>query len=234
MKATNKNFSLGLFILISVFVAILFPAIIVLLSGNLAWTEGWILSIWFDVMMLSNMVYMYKKNPTLISERLNVYGSPDQKKWDKYLLTSLFILAAFWLIAMPFDVQILGLSPHFPLFIKIIGFLLLLPAMYFLVGATIANAYLSTVVRIQSDRQQKVISTGVYSFVRHPQYLGIIMLIIGSPLLLGSIIAVVLGMCIASILIIRIHGEEKMLVEELDGYIEYKQKVKYRLLPYVW
>ncbi len=234
MRDTNKEYSLGAFILMSLFIVILFPAIIVLLSGNLAWTEGWVLSIWFDVMMLSNMIYMYKKNPTLISERLNVRGSQNQKKWDKYLLTSLFILAAFWFVAMPFDAQILGLSPRFPLFIKIIGCLLLFPSLYLLIGATIANPYLSTVVRIQSDRQQKVVSTGVYSIVRHPQYLGIIMLIIGGPLLLESIMAIIIGICIATILVIRIKGEEKMLIEELDGYIEYMQKVKCRLLPCIW
>ena len=214
MKDTNKGYSLGAFILMSLFIVIFFPAIIVLISGNLAWTEGWILSIWFDVMMLSNMIYMYKKNPTLISERLNVDGSQNQKKWDKYLLASLFILAAFWFVAMPLDAQILGLSPRFPLLIKIIGCLLLLPALYLLIEATISNPYLSTVVRIQSDRQQKVISTGVYGVVRHPQYLGIIMLIIGGPLLLESIISIIIGMCIALIIIIRIKGEEKMLMEE--------------------
>jgi protein-S-isoprenylcysteine O-methyltransferase Ste14 len=234
MRDTNKDYSLGAFILMSLFIVILFPAIIVLLSGNLAWAEGWILSIWFDVMMLSNMIYMYKKNPTLISERLNVYGSQNQKKWDKHLLASLFILAAFWFVAMPLDAKILGLSPRFPLFIKIFGCLLLFPSLYLLIGATIANPYLSTVVRIQSDRQQKVVSTGVYSIARHPQYLGIIMLIIGGPLLLESIMAIIIGICVAAILVIRINGEEKMLIEELDGYIEYMQKVKYRLLPYIW
>jgi protein-S-isoprenylcysteine O-methyltransferase Ste14 len=234
MRDTNKDYSLSAFILMSLFIVILFPAIIVLLSGNLAWAEGWILSIWFDVMMLSNMIYMYKKNPTLISERLNVYGSQNQKKWDKHLLASLFILAAFWFVAMPLDAQILGLSPRFPLFFKIIGCLLLFPSLSLLIGATIANPYLSTVVRIQSDRQQKVVSTGVYRIARHPQYLGIIMLIIGGPLLLESIMAIIIGICIAAILAIRINGEEKMLIEELDGYIEYMQKVKYRLLPYIW
>jgi len=234
MKDTNQSYSLGKFILMSLFIVMLFPAMIVLLSGNLVWTEGWILSIWFDVMMLSNMIYMYKKNPTLISERLSASGSHNQKKWDRYLLTSLFILAAFWFVAMPLDAQILGLSPHFPLLIKIISCLLLLPALYLLIAATTANPYLSTVVRIQSDRQQKVISTGVYSIVRHPQYLGIILLILGGPLLLGSVIAIIIGVCITSIIIIRIHGEEKMLVEELYGYTEYIQKVKYRLLPGIW
>ncbi len=82
---------------------------------------------------------------------------------------------------------------------------------------------MSTVVRIQADRKQKVISSGVYHFVRLPQYLGIILLIIGGPLYLGSLISIFLGIIMSSILVGRIIGEEKMLVEELDGYREYQK-----------
>ncbi len=234
-KQTNKGYySVGKFILMSIFVIILFPAIIILLSGNLLWTEGWILSIWFDAMMLTNMIYMYRKNPELFSERLNIHSSPNQKKWDKYLLNILFILSAFWLAGMPLDAQNFHWSPTFPIFIKIIGCILMVPAFYLLIRATIDNPYLSTVVRIQSDRKQKVISTGLYGTIRHPQYLGIVMLIIGAPFLLGSIIGIIIGICIVIILIIRINGEEKTLVDELEGYVEYRQKVKYRLIPFLW
>jgi len=182
--------------------------------------------------MFVNMVYMYKKNPVLFSERLKSHS--NQENWDKSLLTSLFVLSAFWLTGMPLDAQMFSLSPPFPLIIKIIGAGLLIPAFYLLIRATIDNPYLSTVVRIQSDRQQKVISTGVYGIVRHPQYLGILMLIIGGPLLLGSIFSLIIGFCIMLIIIFRIIGEEKTLVKDLEGYLEYKQKVKYRLLPFIW
>jgi len=230
----NKKYSLFTFLLISLLILLLFPSILIFFSGNYYWTEGWILSIWFDVMMLSNLIYMYKKNPDLITERLTAHGSHNQKKWDRYLLASLFFFASVWINAMPLDAQILGLSPQFPIIIKFMGGLLLIPALYLLIAATIANPYLSTVVRIQSDRKQKVISTGVYHFIRHPQYLGLILLIIGGPLLVGSGIALGLGVLITLVLIIRIKGEEVMLDEELSGYIEYKKKVKYRLIPHVW
>jgi protein-S-isoprenylcysteine O-methyltransferase Ste14 len=234
MNEPKEDYSPGTFILMSLFVAILFPATIILLSGDLAWTEGWILSIWFDVMMLTNMIYMYKKDPALFSERLNRHGSRNQEKWDRYLLVSLFILAALWLIAMPMEVRFHVFSQPFPLFIKIIGCLLLLPALYLLIAASIANPYLSTVVRIQSDRQQRVISAGVYGVVRHPQYLGILLLVLGGPLLTGSGLSILFGVCIGVVLVIRTRGEEQMLMEELPGYIEYMQRVKYRLLPAIW
>ena len=213
---------------------ILFPALILPLSGNFLWVEGWVFSIWFDAMMLANWIYLYTKNPSLIEERLNKHGYQNQKKWDKYLLRSLFILSFSWITIMPLDAQQFHLSPDFPFFIKTIGFTLLVPAFYFCIRPTMDNPYLSTVVRIQDDRKQKVIESGAYGFVRHPQYLGILLLIIGGPLFLNSIFGLILGICIAMLFVVRIIGEEKMLSEELDGYVEYKQKVKYRLIPLIW
>jgi len=234
MKDSYKNYSRGMFILMSIGIAVVFPATVVLLSGNPNWIEGWIYSIWFDVMMLANMIYMYVKDPILFSERLTAHGSHNQEKWDRYLLNFLFVLGGLWLVAMPLDAQRFGLSPLFPVGIRIIGGLLLIPALYFIVGASVANPYLSTVVRFQSDLKQKVITTGVYSLVRHPQYLGIIILMIGGPCLLGSILGIIIGIGITIILIKRIKGEEKMLEEKLDGYIGYQKKMKYRLFPYIW
>jgi protein-S-isoprenylcysteine O-methyltransferase Ste14 len=230
----NKQYSSSKIVFLSVFIALFFPAVILLLSGNISWIEGWILSLWFDSMMLANIVYMYKKNPALISERLTASGSHNQKKWDKFLLNSLFVVSAIWISVMPLDAQRFHWTSDFHYIAKILGGLLLIPAFYFMLGATIANPYLSTVVRLQKDRKQEVISTGVYSFVRHPQYLGLVTLMIGGPLLLGSLLGLLLGTLIIMILVIRITGEEKMLLEELDGYIEYKERAKYRLFLYIW
>jgi protein-S-isoprenylcysteine O-methyltransferase Ste14 len=234
MKNTNMNYSIGKLVCMSLLILAFFPSVIFLLSGNISWAEGWIFSIWIDAMMLTNIVFMYKRNPSLITERLTAHGSHNQKKWDKYLLASLFSLSAIWLIAMPLDAELFHLSPRFSLPIKAIGCILLIPAYYLLIRATIDNPYLSTVVRIQSDQKQKVITIGTYGIIRHPQYLGTISMIIGSALLLGSIIGLIIGIFLIAIIIARIIGEEKMLVTELDGYVEYRQKVKYRLLPYVW
>jgi protein-S-isoprenylcysteine O-methyltransferase Ste14 len=112
--------------------------------------------------------------------------------------------------------------------------LTLVPAFYLIYRATVENTYLSTLVRIQAERGQRVISTGVYGFVRHPLYLGCLLMLFGAPLLLGS----VCGLLIAAVSLVglvgRILGEERTLLNELDGYEEYRQKVKYRLLPFVW
>jgi protein-S-isoprenylcysteine O-methyltransferase Ste14 len=135
---------------------------------------------------------------------------------------------------MPLDAKRFGWSPTFPLWLKIIGGLLLILSIYFIFMTTVENTYLSTRVRIQSDRKQQVISTGVYGFVRHPLYLGYLLLIIGGPLLLGSISGLIFGLLGIITIVARIFGEETMLLDELEDYEEYKQKVKYRLIPFIW
>jgi protein-S-isoprenylcysteine O-methyltransferase Ste14 len=89
-------------------------------------------------------------------------------------------------------------------------------------------------VRIQTERKQQVVSTGVYGFVRHPLYLGVLLMLAGMPLLAGSVCGLIISGIALVVLVFRILGEEKMLVNELDGYAEYRQKVKYRLIPLLW
>ncbi|MHB8337894.1 MAG: methyltransferase family protein [Ignavibacteriaceae bacterium] len=96
------------------------------------------------------------------------------------------------------------------------------------------NSFLSPLVRIQPERKQHVVSKGVYSFVRHPMYLGAVLLFIGTPMLLGSLYGLIIGLGLIILIAGRIIGEEKMLVNELDGYDEYKKKVQYRLIPFIW
>ncbi|HET6489609.1 MAG TPA: isoprenylcysteine carboxylmethyltransferase family protein [Syntrophales bacterium] len=210
------------------------PAVILSLSGNWRWLEGWIFSLWFDAMVLSNYAYMYWYDPALLAERSKAPGSDNQKTWDKYLIIGIYVLGIVWLVVMPLDAKRFGWSPSFPEWLKVLGGLILLPSLYLIYRATVENTYLSTLVRIQTDRHQRVISTGVYGFVRHPLYLGCLFMMIGAPLLLGSICGLIIGLIGVIVLAGRIMGEEKMLVNELEGYEEYKKKVKYRLFPHVW
>jgi protein-S-isoprenylcysteine O-methyltransferase Ste14 len=96
------------------------------------------------------------------------------------------------------------------------------------------NPFVSPLVRIQKERKQYVVSTGVYGFVRYPMYLGAIFMFVGTPMLLGSKYGILIGAIISLLLVARIIGEEKMLIEELEGYADYKKKVRYRLIPFVW
>ena len=96
------------------------------------------------------------------------------------------------------------------------------------------NTFASQLVRIQTERGQHVIDTGVYGFVRHPMYLGATLVFIGGALLLGSISGLLLALAMVGLLVVRIFGEEKLLARDLEGYKEYLQKVRYRLVPHVW
>lgn len=234
MEKANNKMTVGRFIFSSLITILIFPAVILFLSGDWLWLEGWIFSLWFDAMVLSNMIYLYWKDPALLAERSKAPGSDNQKQWDKYLIIGIYVWALVWFIIMPLDAKRFGWSPLFPVWLKVLGGVALLPALYLIYQATVENTYLSTLVRIQTDRKQHVISTGVYGFVRHPLYLGCLLMTLGAPLLLGSLYGFIIGFIGVIVVVGRIIGEENMLVNELEGYEEYKKKVTYRLVPFVW
>jgi protein-S-isoprenylcysteine O-methyltransferase Ste14 len=234
MTTENNQYSFGQFIFSIIMTTVTFPLVILWLSGDWRWVEGWIFSLWIVAMILSGMIYMYLKDPALLAERAKAPGPDNQKGWDRYLLTGVYILAIIWLIIMPLDAERFGWSPAFPLWVKVLGGVLLLPSLFLIYRATTDNTFLSTRVRIQTERKQQVVSTGVYGLVRHPLYLGCLLMIFGAPLLLSSVYGLMISLVTVVVLVVRIIGEEKMLVSELAGYEEYRKKVRYRLIPWVW
>jgi protein-S-isoprenylcysteine O-methyltransferase Ste14 len=234
MAAAAKKFTRSQLWINVVLSTLFFSTVTLLLAGDWGWIEGWIVGLWFSAMVVSNMVYLFTRDPELLAERSKAPGSDNQKGWDKYLQSAAYVLAVIWFLIMPLDAKRFGWSPAFPLWLKVLGGLALIPALYLIFRATVDNTYLSAMVRIQDERKQRVVSTGVYSFVRHPLYLGCILMLVGAALLIGSIVGLVLGGIAVVALVVRVLGEEKMLVEELEGYTEYRQKVKYRLFPFIW
>jgi len=96
------------------------------------------------------------------------------------------------------------------------------------------NTFASQLVRVQTERGQHVIDTGVYGFVRHPMYLGGTLVFVGGALLLGSISGLLVALAMVGLMVVRIFGEEKLLARDLEGYGAYREKVRYRLIPHVW
>lgn len=234
MAEKNTKMTLGRLIRSIILTSFVFPALILGLGGSIVWVEGWLFSLWFIAMILSTVIYMFIKDPELLAERRKLPGSGNQKRWDVYILYVIFILSIIWILIMPLDAKRFEWSPTFPLWLKSLGGLFLILSIFFIFMTTRENTYLSARVRIQSDRKQQVISTGVYGIVRHPLYLGYLLLMIGGPFLLGSISGLVLGLLGIMAIMIRIFGEEKMLLDELEGYNAYREKVKYRLIPFLW
>lgn len=234
MTTPPKPISRTAFLVNLFFSLIAFPIIILLLAGDWRWIEGWLFGLWFSAMVASSMIYMYLKDPALLAERSRRPGTGNQKKWDAYLLSAIYLMAILWVMLMPLDARRFQWSPPFPLWLKALGGLLLAPALYLILRSTIENTFLSTRVRIQSERKQSVITTGVYSIVRHPLYLGCVCLLLGAPLLLGSLYGLIISAIGLITLIVRILGEEQVLLSELEGYAAYQHKVRYRLIPGVW
>jgi len=221
--------------IVFVFLFILvFPALLLLLSGDFTWREGWIFSIWFILLCFSAILYLYRKDPALLAERYKQPGTSNQENWDRYVVYGLLVGFVLWIIIMPLDAKRFGLSPYFPLWLNVLGGAGLAGSFFLFFRSYTDNTFLSPLVRIQEDRKQRVVSTGVYGFVRHPMYLGAILMFFGAPLVLGSFYGVLVGLALTLLLMARILGEEVLLVRELEGYREYTQNVRYRLFPFLW
>lgn len=213
---------------------LLFPAFILVLSGDFTWPEGWIFSIWFILLCFVTILYLYRKDPALLAERYKKPGAGNQERWDRYVVYGLLIGFILWIIIMPLDAKRFGWSPVFPLSLKVLGGAGLAGSFFLFFRSYTDNTFLSPLVRIQEDRKQRLVSTGVYGYVRHPMYLGAILMFVGAPLLLGSCYGVLAGLALTILLMARILGEEVMLIRDLEGYREYTQNVRYRLIPFLW
>jgi protein-S-isoprenylcysteine O-methyltransferase Ste14 len=213
---------------------LLFPVLLLLLSGDIFWPAGWIFSIWFILLCFSTILYLYRKDPALLAERYKKPGAGNEERWDRYVVYGLVIGFIFWIIVMPLDAKRFAWSPEFPLWLNVLGGAGLAGSFFLFFRSFTDNTFLSPLVRMQDDRMQRVVSTGVYGFVRHPMYLGGILMFLGAPLLLGSIYGVLAGLALTVLLVARILGEEKMLNRDLEGYRKYTQHVRYRLIPFLW
>jgi protein-S-isoprenylcysteine O-methyltransferase Ste14 len=212
---------------------LVWPALQLWLSGDWFWIEGWIFGAWFVALCTTCIVWLYRKDPALLAERYRRPGTGGQSRADAMIVYALVLGFLAWIAVPPLDVR-LGWSPPLPWWLEVAGGVLLLGAAFFLFRAFTDNTYLSPLVRIQTERRQQVVSTGVYGVVRHPMYLGASLMFVGGPLLEGSLWGLLVGVALVLLLVRRIRGEEALLAGELEGYEAYRQKVRYRLLPGVW
>lgn len=220
-------------LLLAVFEIIAWPGLIVLLGGDYTWLQGWAFALWFIALCGTCMYWLYHKDPALLMERLRP-AAAAQKSWDRYLLGSLALLIGLWFVIIPLDAVRFSWTMSWPTWARTVGAVALALASFFLFRSVTDNTFLSPVVRMQSEREHKLVSTGVYGFVRHPMYLGGSLMMCGGPLFLGSAWGLGIGLLTLLLLVMRIVGEERMLARELAGYPSYQQHVRYRLLPLVW
>ena len=202
-------------------------ALFFLSAGTMQYWNGWLmLGILFIPMLLMGLVLLVKDR-SLLEKRLQLKEKQTTQK-GVVALSGLMFLAGFVLAGLDFRFGWLPL----PKAVSVIAAVIFLAGYGMYAEVLRENTYLSRTVEVQED--QKVIDTGLYGIVRHPMYTATLLMFLAMPLVLGSVIALAVFLAYPVIIIARLKNEEQVLEEGLKGYTEYKQKVKYRLLPFIW
>ena len=206
---------------------VLVGVLIFLPAGSFAYINGWILmGILFVPMFVAGIIMMFK-NPELLGKRLNAKEKQKEQSLVVKLSGLMFILG-FVVAGLDFRFNWFTL----PWGISIGAAVVFIIAYVLYAEVLRENTYLSRTIEVQEN--QKVIDTGLYGIVRHPMYSVTLLLFLSMPLVLGSIFSFLIFLAYPFIIAKRIRGEEEFLEKELNGYSEYKQKVKYRLIPFIW
>lgn len=212
---------------------IAFAAALFLAAGTIRWAAGWAFLALFFAFTVAISAWLARTNPGLLTERMTGIGRPDQKAWDKALYVVLNVIFFAWLAIMPLDAVRFGWS-HMPGWLQVVGAVVLIASFYLFYLTYRENAFLSPAVRVQTDREQTVVTRGPYGVVRHPMYATAVILFIGTSLLLGSWIGLAWALPMTAAIAFRAVQEERVLRDELPGYAEYQGQVRYRLIPFVW
>ena len=196
-------------------------------AGSFGYWNAWLfMGILFIPMFIAGLILM-KKNPYLLEKRLNAKEEQSEQK-AVIALSGIMFLLGFVVAGLDYRFQWIKL----PEWLVIVGAVVFLIAYGLYAEVLRENTYLSRTIEVQEN--QKVIDTGLYGIVRHPMYAVTVILFLSMPIVLGSVISFIIFLAYPFIIAGRIKNEEKVLEEGLAGYKEYKQKVKYRLVPFIW
>ena len=202
-------------------------ALLFLPAGTLHYWQGWLLMAVLFVPILIVGVVLMAKNPQLLQKRLDAKESAGEQQMVVKLSGLLFV-AAFVVAGLNHRHQWLT-RPNWAVWVAAAVFV----GSYLLYAEVMReNTYLSRTIEVQQN--QKVIDTGLYGIVRHPMYTATTLLFLAMPLVLGSPLSLAIMLLYLPLITQRIHGEEALLEEKLEGYKEYKQRVRYRMIPFVW
>ena len=216
-----KHFSGSLFFFLILFIS----------AGRIYYWQGLIYLIIGLIMFLLNYTVL-RIDPELLNER----SKPGEgtKKWDKTILGLSLLIAISMYITAGLDSGRYHWSPDFHWSICLLGIILTIIGQLLFLIAQKQNKFFSSTVRIQTNREHIVCKTGLYKVVRHPAYLGSIIQLLGFPLLFCSLWSII-PICLSIILLIaRTNLEDKTLKNELKGYLDYSDKTRYKIIPYVW
>jgi protein-S-isoprenylcysteine O-methyltransferase Ste14 len=201
-------------------------------AGTFAWPEGWAYIVIQFSSWTATTLWLKKNNPELLRVRADAWKR-TAKPWDRVIL--IFLLTGFVaLFALPGIDAVRYQWSHVPLPLKIVGFVGLAISNGLIFWVLKTNPYSSGTVEIQKERGHKVITAGPYRCVRHPMYVGAILMVVSTPFALGSLVAFIPVVFLTGVLVVRTCLEDKTLHEELEGYSAYAEKVRYKLIPGIW
>ena len=210
-----------LFGLVIVFLLLFIPA------GSMDYFNGWLFIALLFIPMFIAGIIMFIKSPELLKRRLNAKEEENEQK-IVILISGIVFLLAFILAGLNFRFEWFQL----PQIVVITASIIFLLSYIMYAEVLRENMYLSRTVEVSEN--QEVIDTGLYGIVRHPMYTSTIFLFLSMPLILDSIFSFIVMLIYPIVMILRIKNEEKVLERELEGYKEYKEKVKYRIVPFIW
>lgn len=220
---------------ISLVVVYLFiPLVLLVCGGDFGWWQAWGYSLLIVAAGLGGRIWAERRHPGLLAERQNMEKVQSAKAWDKVLAPLMALSVSFPLVIVAGLDHRFGWSSVFPLWLIVLGFILISIGYAFAAWALIENRFFSSVVRIQVDRGHVVCDSGPYRIVRHPGYAGNILALFGIVLALGSVWTLIPAAVALIIAVIRTVLEDQTLQEELPGYRDYARRVRYRLIPGIY
>jgi len=217
-----------------ILVYLLIPLILLVCGGDIGWWQAWIYSLLIFAAGIGGRWWAERRHPGLLAERVNFEKSPGVKRWDTVLSPLMAISVGFPMVIVAGLDHRFGWSPVFPIWLNILGLILIAIGYAFAAWALAENRFFSSVVRIQTDRGHVVCDTGPYRFVRHPGYAGNILPLPGIVLALSSLWTLIPAAAALIITLTRTVLEDRTLQEELPGYRDYAQRVRYRLCPGIY
>ena len=207
-------------------------ALLFLPAGTLRWPAAWLFLGTIGILGIAGGSWLAKHDPALLAERMRPMMQSGQPAADKKFMLVFGFAALIWFLAIGLDVRAHGV--RIPGGLQALGLLLLLLSSGFIMWVMRENSFAVPVIKLQTERGHRVISTGPYALVRHPMYSGTVLFFVGAPLLLGSWWGVAMAPLFALLFAVRAGIEERALVAGLPGYADYVTQVRYRLVPGLW
>jgi len=215
------------------FLVVLLPFLPLFVSWRWDWWEAWAYGLLSVLSFVVSRLLVARRHPDLIAERARYMQHEDAQPWDKRLAPLMGLAGILVLLIAGLD-ELMGWSPSFSMPVKIVALVIMVVGYALSSYALIENRFFSNAVRLQTDRGQTVVSSGPYRWMRHPGYAGALLVYLVTPLFLDSALAYLPVLLTMGFYFLRTSMEDKFLQEKLDGYRDYAQRVRYRLLPGIW